>query len=153
MIFSTEQLKYSIKASLRITSSVINLGNCFHWKLASLFLSRDWKAFAWLLCTLVFEISVKSGIPGGVRGDEIVRVDVSEVSYNFWIELGGWPSWFEFLVQALENAIIYLFFQIASSDMVVNIGLGSTKPFDSIVQIEINLFLLLWGGVVFLKLL
>ena len=101
----------------------------------------------------MFEISAKSGIPGGVRGDEIVKVDVSEVSYNFWIELGGWPSWFEFLVQALENAIIYLFFQITASDMVVNIGPGLTKPFDSIVQMEINSLLLLWGGVVFLKLL
>ena len=37
--------------------------------------------------------------------------------------------------------------------MVVNIGPGLTKPFDSIVQMEINSFLLLWGGVVFLKLL
>ena len=57
----------------------------------------------------MFEISAKSGITDGVGGDEIVTVDICEVSDDFWLEFRCWPSWFEFLVQALKNDVIFLF--------------------------------------------
>lgn len=51
----------------------------------------------------MFKIFAKSRIPYGVRGDEIDKVDISEVSDDIWIEIGGWPSWFEFWGHALRN--------------------------------------------------
>ena len=52
-------------------------------------LSRGCTIFFWLLFALVFKIFAKSRIPYGVRGDEIDKVDISEVSDDIWIEIGG----------------------------------------------------------------
>ena len=40
----------------------------------------------------MFDISAKSGMTDGVRGDKIVMVNISEVSDDFWLEFRCWPS-------------------------------------------------------------
>ena len=66
----------------------------------------------------MFEIFAKLGIPDGVREDETVKVNISEVSNDFLDRTRRLESWFESLGQVLKNAVIFFF---NTNDLVVNI--------------------------------